>query len=110
MCIFLVESIIDTARYYSDEATLSLFIGCTPSKVPLLDIVYQVLFHSVTTFSAPARSDQGMFDFRQGEARSVLRADGVDEPSSREENQSDHHFLQTETSFTGRTSLVFWSP
>lgn len=67
--------------------------------------MYQVLLDSMTTLSASAQSEQGMFDFRQGKARSVLRADGVDEPSGREENQSNHHLLQTETSFTGRASL-----
>lgn len=62
----------------------------------LLLLVHYVIFH--------------VFDFRQGEAWSVLRADGVDEPSSGKENQSDHHFLQTETSVTWRASLIFWSP
>lgn len=62
------------------------------------------------TLLAPAQSDNGTFDFRPGEARCVLRADRVDEPSSREENQSDHHFLQKEATFTGRASIILWSP
>lgn len=70
------------ARYNSDEATSSY-------------LLYYIV--------------KGVFDFRQGEARRVLRADGVYEPSSREEDQSDHHFLQEETSFTRGASLVFWS-
>lgn len=67
--------------YLNDEATLA---GCY--KVQLQDV----------------------FDFRQGEAWSIFRADRVDEPSSWEENQSDHHLFQAETSFTRRVSFVFW--
>jgi len=60
--------------------------------------------------SAPARSDRRVFDLRQGEARSLLRADGVDEQSGREEDQPDYHVLQTETAVARRASLVFRSP
>lgn len=53
---------------------------------------------------------QGVLDFRKGEARCILRAHRVDEQSSRQENQSNHHLLQTETSSTRRPSLLLWPP